>query len=100
MAISEGEIRTEALKALDQSRNGRMTTAELIVELEARMNPVGQDAKILDGRSDTYFSQKVRNLVSHRNQGTGLVARKLADYDEPTESWSITAAGRKEAKKP
>lgn len=29
------------------------------------MRPTGMDAKILAGRTDTYFSQKVRNLKSH-----------------------------------
>jgi hypothetical protein len=30
------------------------------------MEPTGVDAELLYGRSDTHFSQKVRNLVSHR----------------------------------
>lgn len=37
----------------------------LIACLTDFFHPVGKDAEILNGRSDTYFSQKVRNLRSH-----------------------------------
>lgn len=94
MVYSEAEIRVEALNELAKAPNGTLTTTQLIGRLEARLQPTGKDAEIADGRGDTYFSQKVRNLVSHRNQGTGLVTRKLAQYDSDTESWTITEAGR------
>ena len=38
----------------------------MISELVYVFNPSGEDAEILAGRNDTKFSQKVRNLVSHR----------------------------------
>ena len=47
-------------------RNGKATTSDLIAELTYVFNPSGEDAEILVGRNDTKFSQKVRNLVSHR----------------------------------
>lgn len=94
MAYTESQVRTEALTELASSKNGRLTTTELIDLLEGRLNPTGHDAEILDGRGDTYFSQKVRNLVSHRDQGTGLVARGLAIYNADDESWTITDKGR------
>ncbi len=47
-------------------RDGATSTSDLIEELTAVFNPTGEDAKILDGRHDTKFSQKVRNLKSHR----------------------------------
>ncbi|MGR3344462.1 MAG: hypothetical protein ACU0DI_14780 [Paracoccaceae bacterium] len=96
MAITENEIRIAALAELAVSPSGRLTATQLIDRLTDRLMPTGLDAKILDGRSDTYFSQKFRNLVSHRNQGTGFVARGLAVYDSNTESWTILAAGRAE----
>lgn len=94
MVYSEAEIRIEALRELAGAPDGQLTTTELIEKLENRLNPTGKDAEIADGRGDTYFSQKVRNLVSHRNQGTGLVARELARYDADTESWTISDLGR------
>lgn len=48
-------------------RDGPISTTELIAELTVLFNPTGEDAKMLDGRRDTKFSQKVRNLKSHRD---------------------------------
>ncbi|WP_411890052.1 hypothetical protein [Yoonia sp. SDW83-1] len=97
MTYTEAQIRREALVELSNSQSGTLTTTQLIDLLEDRMQPTGRDAEIADGRSDTYFSQKVRNLVSHREQGTGLETRGLATYDADNESWTITEAGRSEA---
>ena len=58
------------------------------------MAPTGKDAEMAEGRGDTYFSQKVRNLVSHRDQQTGLSSQGLAVYEADDESWTITADGR------
>ena len=44
---------------------GTISTTELIRLLTQIMKPQGLDAQILNNRSDTYFSQKVRNLKSH-----------------------------------
>lgn len=97
MPISESEIRDAALVALARQPSGFMTTEDLIVQLTADMQPCGDDLLILDGRSDTRFSQKVRNLVSHRNQSTSLETRGLADYDDVREGWQITDLGRSHA---
>lgn len=94
-AITEAEVRAAAIKALSQAKSGFLTTTELIEILEVHLKPTGVDAEFLDNRSDTYFSQKVRNLVSHRNQGTGLEARGLAQYDRDREGWAITELGLK-----
>ncbi len=48
-------------------RDGATSTSDLIKELTAVFNPMGEDAAILSGRNDTKFSQKVRNLKSHRD---------------------------------
>jgi len=95
--ISEAEIRDQALVALAASPKGHLTTTELIDILTDTMNPTGKDAELADGRGDTYFSQKVRNLVSHRNDGKGLDTTGYADYDPDYEGWTITQAGRKYA---
>lgn len=62
---SENEIVTVALGVIQQK--GSINTTELISELERLMNPTGNDTDILDGRNDSKFSQKVRNIVSHQN---------------------------------
>lgn len=61
----EKTIALEAVKIIEEF--GEMTMSELIAELTERMKPNGHDNKILSGRKDTYFSQKVRNLRSHSN---------------------------------
>lgn len=97
MRIPESQIRRAAMVELLNARGCRLSTSDLIARLTARMKPVGRDAEILNGRGDTYFSQKVRNLVSHRAQSSGLEFRGFADYDAPSETWTLTAVGRSEA---
>ena len=92
--IPERAISKEALRLLAQAPGGFMTTTDLIAALERQFEPTGFDAEILDGRADTRFSQKVRNLVSHRNAGTGLEVNDLATYDDVRRGWTITDKGR------
>ena len=65
MRIEEKMLILPALYIID--RNEGATTSTLIEELTAVFKPNGEDAKILAGRNDTKFSQKVRNLKSHRD---------------------------------
>ncbi len=97
MPYTEEQIRVRALAHLAAAPNGKLTTTQLIEILTDDMQPVGKDAEIIEGRLDTYFSQKVRNLVSHRNDGRGLQVTGLADYDADEEGWTITPAGIAEA---
>lgn len=94
MPYTEAQIRKEALKELLHAPGCKLSTSALIDRLSAKLPITGKDAQIAHGRSDTYFSQKVRNLVSHRNQSTGLQAQGLADYDGDDESWTLTKMGR------
>ena len=86
---SERELVLPTLALLDRYEAG-LTTSDLIRELTTILNPDGQDAEILTGRNDTYFSQKVRNLVSHRT----LVGSGFENYDPDRQHHSITPAGR------
>ena len=92
--VPERTIAREALHLLSEAPDGFLTTTDLIVALEKRFEPTGFDAEILAGRSDTRFSQKVRNLVSHRGDGSGLEANGLATYDQRRRGWLITDKGR------
>lgn len=67
---------------------GSATTSELIKELTAFFNPTGEDAEILSGRRDTKFSQKVRNLKSHRSSNTMAAYTSYVDG-----TYSLTKAG-------
>lgn len=92
----ESEILYQVLPLLSMQESGSLNTSEIINELEFRLDPTGQDAEILEGRSDTYFSQKVRNIISHRNENSGIVSRGLAIFDDTTKPGRliITKEGR------
>lgn len=62
--ISESELILPALFLMKRN-GGNIDTSLLIDLLTELMKPEGHDAEIIEGRSDTYFSQKVRNLKSH-----------------------------------
>lgn len=62
--ISESELILPALYLMKRN-GGHINTSLLINLLTGLMKPEGLDADILEGRNDTYFSQKVRNLKSH-----------------------------------
>jgi hypothetical protein len=87
---SERELILPTLVLLDQAVDG-LTTSDLIRELTVILQPDGHDDEILPNRSDTYFSQKVRNLVSHRT----LVRDGLETYNPDQQHHAITPAGRR-----
>jgi DNA-binding PadR family transcriptional regulator len=64
MAVREEELVLPALFCI--SMKEEISTSELIKQLSEIFQPEGEDAEILASRNDTKFSQKVRNLVSHR----------------------------------
>ena len=92
--IRESDIVIPALRAAAAKPNGIITTTDLIAEMEDHFKPVGEDAQIIEGRQDTKFSQKVRNLVSHRGSPASMFSKGYAVYHQQTESIEITAAGR------
>ena len=62
---TEEELIIPALFELYLKPKG-LTTSEIIEALTRNLMPEGADAEILFGRNDTRFSQKVRNLISHK----------------------------------
>lgn len=91
--VRERDLVIPALRAA-AARGGSISMTQLIAELTREFEPTGIDAAILDGRNDTYFSQKVRNLVSHRDAGTSMFSKGYAAYDAESESITLTKAGR------
>ncbi|MBR2101992.1 MAG: HNH endonuclease [Prevotella sp.] len=85
--ITESQLVLPALYLMYKSKDGIITTSELISKLTQIMRPTGMDAEILAGRTDTYFSQKVRNLKSHDT----LVKRDFASNYE--DGFRLTTAG-------
>jgi hypothetical protein len=87
---SERDLVLPALVLLEQQAAG-LTTTQMINELVVVLNPDGADVRILAGRRDTHFSQKVRNLVSHRTLERG----GLETYDARRAHHAITPTGRR-----
>jgi transcriptional regulator with XRE-family HTH domain len=92
--IKERDTYIAVLDLLHDQTDGFLKTADLIRALEMRFDPRGQDAEILAGRSDTRFSQIVRNIVSHRDSPSNLIGCGWAEYDRGKRGLRITPAGR------
>lgn len=92
--IREADTYIPILRLLDNSPGGFLKTSDLIKALEMVMDPRGEDAKILAGRSDTKFSQIVRNVISHRAASSNLIGMGLIEYDKVKRGLRITTKGR------
>jgi hypothetical protein len=97
--VHESDLVMPALRFMSERKGGFILTRELIGELEALFNPTGRDAEIIEGRSDTYFCQKVRNLVSHKMTGNNFIAHGYAEHDAKRHGLRITDTGRELLKK-
>lgn len=93
--IHEKDLYIPTLRIANSKAGGFITTSDLIGELEAVFNISGEDAEILDGRSDTKFSQIVRNMISHKKSESNFIAQGFAEHDVEKHGIQITVAGRK-----
>ncbi len=92
--ISEREIVLAALRLMVEQPDGFIATSRLIQELAKALGPTGIDNDILHDRADTYFSQKVRNLIPHRFYTNSFFKKGYAEYDRRRRGIRITDAGR------
>jgi len=74
--ITERELILPALYVMKDKENEEIATSELIKELENLIEIDEADKGIIQGRKDSYFTQKVRNLKSHNT----LVNKDYATY--------------------
>ena len=86
--VPEAELVVPALQLLCEAPNGELSTTLLIQRLLEYFTPEGDDAEILKNRNDTKFTQKVRNLKSHKTLEKAGLAEPIED------GFRITAAGR------
>lgn len=86
--VTESELILPSLFIMSTKNDGYVTTSELISQLTKLFRPTGNDAEIIFGRNDTYFSQKVRNLKSHSTFS------KYGYADEVYQGFRITDKGR------
>jgi hypothetical protein len=78
--VSEVDLVVPTLRLAAKKPGGKIKTSDLIQELTGLFNPTGKDAQIAKNRSDTYFSQKVRNLVSHKQGPSNVIGMGYADH--------------------
>jgi len=74
--ITERELILPTLFVMKAKDNGEITTSDLIKDLEELIEIDEEDKGIIQGRNDSYFTQKVRNLKSHNT----LVKKDFATY--------------------
>jgi len=77
MVYTESDLIILTLNYLLLNKETGLTTSQLIGLLSEELEVSGRDSEIISGRNDTYFSQKVRNLVSHRT----LENKELTSYE-------------------
>ena len=92
--VWESDLVLPSLRVMSERPDVFISTTELIQELEELFNPTGKDAELIDGRSDTFFSQKVRNLISHKDSPNNMIAKGYAEHDAEKEGLRITNEGR------
>jgi|TARA_Y100000294_G_C8558617_1_gene338121 RNA polymerase sigma factor (sigma-70 family) len=84
--FSESEILPVAVKVIKNSPSG-IDTKDLIKKLRTELKPDGEDTIVLINRMDDKFSQKVRNLRSHKT----LEKKNLAIFKD--DKYFITEKG-------
>jgi hypothetical protein len=81
-----------ALRCAARHASGCISTSELIQELTEEFEPAGEDAVILEDRTDSKFSQIVRNIKVHWERKTSMFSRGYAVRSE--DGLCITEEGR------
>jgi hypothetical protein len=91
--LSENEIAIKAIRLI--ANYPGISTTELIKELQKLFLLHPDDTRILKNRNDTYFSQKVRNLVSHIE--TNLFGKYILKGEKLGNSftWKLNEEGQK-----
>lgn len=86
--ITERELILPALYVMNAKDKGEIATSDLIKDLEVLIEIDEEDKGIIQGRNDSYFTQKVRNLKSHNT----LVKKGFATYTNG--KFKITTQGK------
>jgi hypothetical protein len=93
--IKEEQLILPSLYLMDNAPDKTISTSDLKDSLINIFRPTGEDAKIAQGRNDTLFTQKVRNLKSHNT----LEILGYAEYipkvtGQKSGSFKLTADGK------
>lgn len=91
--IKERDLILPALYCISKATNKTLSTSNLIKQLRELLKPTGEELEQLENRLDDRFSQKVRNLRSHRT----LERFGYCTYERKNDDgyWTITDEGEK-----
>lgn len=92
MVYSESDFIIPALREMLRRDKTGITTAELMQHLRDVLNPTGYDLELAPPRNDDRFSEKVRNLASHKKN---LIHTLAAKEEFANGKWHINNAGKK-----
>lgn len=73
---------------------GRITTTQLRQACREVFEPVGRNLKPLKNRSDTSWTQIVRNVISHKDVNTSFFKRGLLIYHARSRAITATHEGQ------
>jgi hypothetical protein len=91
--LTRSELTIPTLRILEDAAPNWVTVSELIAKLTDLLAPTGSSAAKIPGRPETYFSQKVRNMISHRDSDTSFIKNGLAEYSETLRGLRLTNRG-------
>jgi cobyric acid synthase len=79
MPLTENQLIVPALIAMVNSKNGEISTTDLIEAIRQQFTLDNQDNEILLNRNDEKFTQIVRNLKSHKTLKIRGYAKEIKD---------------------
>lgn len=93
--ISEEQLILPSLYLMDISPNKTISTTNMKDKLTNIFKPTGIDNQLISGRSDTHFTQKVRNLKSHNTlENFGYATYNNRQQGERSGSFTLTQSGK------
>jgi len=93
--ITEEQLILPSLYLMDNSINKTIMTSTLKNSLISIFKPTGEDAKLAKGRSDSFFTQKVRNLKSHDTlENLGFATYNTKQSGEKSGSFTLSKQGK------
>ena len=91
--LTKSELTIPTLRILEDAAPKWVIISELITRLTDLFSPAGPSSTTIPERTDTHFSQRIRNMISHRDSSTSFIKNGLAEYSEAVRGLRITRRG-------
>ena len=93
--IREPDLIVPTLMFLAKQPDGAASTSDIIAYIEKRFRPAGENTHTLEGSGNLWFSQTVRNMISHRKDASNFIRNGYAEYLGAQHGVRITNKGRR-----